>query len=357
VLLALAASVALCFATPLGIEILHAPARTAQSLAIFRHSVAEFRRVWTMPLEFGLTLMTGLPALWALWRTRRTPSVFDLGLWLLSLALVLAAVRGLMFFGVVSVAVFARASVRARAAGVDLVPRVGAGTRRALGLIGHALTMILCASVLYHRWVAPPRVLGGTQPGLGPSIGGWAEHATAFLRVAPPPGHMMNLGPGVGDLVIFAVPGIPVFVDSRLESYPLPFLREVIGSDQDDARLGLLLEKYDVQWIFAEHFRDTIRDRLVHLLRNGWAAVYVDSDYLVIVRESAANATYLAAHRLDVARAEPNDLVEALDLRAEQRLHFARLVRAFGAGPRADDQRRAALAESGAVAAALFAGF
>jgi hypothetical protein len=353
--LALAVSIALSFATPLGFEIVHAPARTAQSLALFRGNVAEFARVWTMPFELALTLVTGLPAAWALWRTRRVPSVLDLGLWLMSLALVVAAVRGLMFFGVVSVAVFARARARARAAGIELVPGVGADTRRLLGVLGCALTTILCANVLYHRWVKPPRVLGGTQPGLGPSIGGWAEAATAFLRAAPPPGPMMNIGPGVGDLVIFSVPGVPVFVDSRLESYPVPFLREVIGADTDDARLGALLDRYGVQWIFAEHFRPTIRDRLVHLMKTGWAPVYADSDYLVIVRD--ATGAYLAAHRIDLARAEPADLVAAPDLRAEQRLHFARLLRAVGAGDGAEAQRRAALAESGEAAGTLFAGF
>jgi hypothetical protein len=355
--LALVASVALCFATPLGAEILHAPARTAQSLSLFRQNVAEFRRVWELPFELVLTLLTGLPALWALWRTRRAPSVFDLGMWLMSLALVLAAVRGLMFFGVVSVAVFARASARARAAGVELAPGVGVSTRRTLRAFGYALTALLCANVVYHRWISPPRVLGGTQPGLGPSVGGWAEAATAFLRAAPPPGPMMNLGPGVGDLVIFSVPGIPVFVDSRLESYPIAFLREVMGADQDDARMARLLETHGVQWIFAEHFRDTLRARLVHLLGKGWDPVYVDSDYLVLVRASPATAAYLAAHRIDLLRAEPADLVAAPDLRAEQRLHFARLMRAIGADARAREQREAALAESGALGAAAFAGF
>jgi hypothetical protein len=355
--LAVAASVALSFATPLGFEIVHAPARTAQSLSLFRQNVAEFARVWTMPLELVLTLVTGVPAAWALWRTRRAPSVLDLGLWLLSLALVVAAVRGLMFFGVVSVAVFERARARARAAGVELLPGVGAETRRVFHALGLVLTTILCANVVYHRWVRPPRVLGGTQPGLGPSIGGWAEAATAFLRASPPPGRMMNIGPGVGDLAIFSAPGIPVFVDSRLESYPIPFLRDVIGADTDDARLAALLERWDVQWIFAEHFRPTIRDRLVHLLGAGWAPVYADSDYLVIVREGPRTQSYVATHRIDLPHAEPHDLVAAPDLRAEQRLHFARLLRAIGAEAGALDQRRAALSESGDAAAALFAGF
>jgi hypothetical protein len=353
---ALVASVALCFATPLGFTILQAPARTAKSLAIFREHVAEFRRVWTMPWEMGLTLLTGLPALYGLWRSRRVRSVFDLGLWLMSLFLVISAVRGLMFFGVVSVAVFQRSLARCRRAGIDPLPGVGPPTRRALGLMGSLFGVILAVNVVYHRWVAPPLVLGGTQPGLGPSIGGWGESATAFLASSPPPGRMMNVGPGLGDLVIWAAPKIPVFVDSRLESYPVEFLREVIGSDTSDARLDALIQKYDVQWIFAEHFRDSIRARAVHLLGAGWAPVYVDSDHLVLVRESPASANYLATHRIDLARAEPGDLVaRPAVLRAQQRAHFAFLMRAAGLAARYDQQHRAAIAESGAEGEAAFA--
>jgi hypothetical protein len=357
VLGALALSIALCFATPLGLGILQAPARTAKSLALFRGHVAEFQRVWTMPLEFGLTLLTGGPAAWALWRARRAPSVFDLGLWLLSLALVVAAVRGLMFFGVISIAVAQRAAARCRAAGIALVPGFGPTARRGLRLVGCALTTILAGNVVYHRWIAPPYVLGGTQPGLGPSIGGWAESATAFLARTPPPGRMMNLGPGLGDLMIWSAPGIPVFVDSRLESYPVEFLREVIGSDRDDQSLEALIRKFDVRWIFAEHFRDPIRARAVHMLANGWAPVYVDSDYLVLVRESLEAGAYIGAHRVDLSRALPADLVAApLSLRAQQRAHFARLMSALGATARVEEQRRAAFAESGTAGQAAFAG-
>jgi hypothetical protein len=156
--------------------------------------------------------------------------------------------------------------------------------------------------------------------------------------------------------VIWAAPGIPVFVDSRLESYPVDFLREVIGSDTSDARLGALIGKYDVQWIFAEHFRDSIRARAVHLLRSGWAPVYVDSDYIVLVRESPASAAYVAGHRLDLAQAEPADLVAApLALRAQQRAHFAWLMRDLGFAARYDEQRRAAIAEAGPDGEAAFA--
>jgi hypothetical protein len=355
VLGALALSVALTFATPLGIEILWAPARTAKSLALFRDNVAEFKPVWTMQLELGLALVTGLPAGYALWRARRHNEPFDALLFLLSLALVLAAVRGLMFFGVISIAVFQRAALRCRAAGLPFVPGLGPTAQRSLGAIGFAATVLLAGNAVYHRWIRPPLTLGGTQPGLGRSVGGWGEAMTAFLRASPPRGHLMNVGPGVGDLVILDAPGIPVFVDSRLESYPIEFLRAVMRSDGDDGALGALIQRYGVQWIVAEHFREPIRARVVHLLGAGWVPVYVDSDYVVLVRDAPENAAYVAAHRIDLHRAEPDGLVVApLVLRAQQRGRFARLMHALGADDRAAGQRRAALAEAGPEGAEAF---
>jgi hypothetical protein len=355
VLVALALSVALTFATPLGIAILWAPMRTATSLAVFREHVAEFQRVWTMNLELGLAVLTGLPAAWALWRARRLVDPFDVLVWLLSLALVLAAVRGLMFFGVISIAVFQRAAARCRSAGVAFVPGLGPTARRGLSAVGCILTFVLAGNVIYHRWIHAPLTLGGTQPGLGRSIGGWGESMTAFLRASPPPGNVMNLGPGVGDLLILDAPGIPVFVDSRLESYPVDFLRAVLASDSDDAALDALVAQFHVDWIVAEHFRDPTRARVVYLVRTGWTPVYVDSDYVVLVRGAPANAAYIAGHRLDLARAEPQDLISApLVLRAQQRGRFARLMGALGARASAQKQRAAALAEVGPNGAEAF---
>ncbi|HTA20139.1 MAG TPA: hypothetical protein VK989_12660, partial [Polyangia bacterium] len=351
----LALSCALTFATPLGARIIWGPLRTDASLSVFREHVAEFQRIWKMPLELGLAVFTGAPAAWALWRARRRVDPFDVLLWLLSLALVISAVRGLMFFGVVSVAVFQRARARCREAGEPFVPGVGPGARRGLGAIGFALTTLLAGNAVYHRWIHAPLSLGGTQPGLGRSIGGWGESMTAFLRASPPQGHLMNLGPAVGDLVILDAPGIPVFVDSRLETYPVDFLREVLDADADDATLGALLSRYGVRWIVAEHAQAKIRARVAHLLGAGWAPVYVDSSYIVLVRDVPENAAYVSLHRIDPRRAEPRDLVAApLALRAQQRSHFSQLMRAIGADDRAEEQRRAAISEAGADGAAAF---
>jgi hypothetical protein len=331
--LALGASVLLTFATPLGFEIWRAPLRTAQSLTLFRQDLDEFHRIWTMSHESTLALATGLPAAWALWRTRRRLALFDLGLWLMSLGLVLSAVRGLMFFGVVSVAVFQRCVLRTHAAGERMLPEpLSPITRRILRVAGVAVTLVTAGTAVYYRWVRPPFTLGGTQAGLGRAWGGWAEEATTFIRGAPPPGRMMNLGMGLGDDVLFWVPGIPVFVDSRLESYPPEFLQTVIASQTDDAKMDALIDRYDVQWVFAAHHRKAQRERVLHLLRGGWQPVYVDSGHIILLRPSTAPATqaYLRDHRIDLRHAQPGDIVAApAAIRKEQQESFAALMAAL----------------------------
>jgi len=330
--LAAGACVLLTFVTPLGFRIVLAPLRMTASLSLFRASTEELHRIWTMPFEATLALATGLPAAWALLRTRHRPALFDLGLWLLSLVMVVSAVRGLMFFGVVSVAVFERCVLRAHGAGERLVPPIGPAARRVLLATGAVFTALAGGTGIYYRWIHPPVSLGGTQPGFGRSRGGWSEAATDFIQRATPPGRMMNLGMGLGDNLIFWAPGIPVFVDSRLESYPPEFLQAVIASQTDDAKLDALIDRWAVQWVFAAHARPAQRARVLHLLQNGWQSVYVDSNHVVLVRPSPATADYLRVHAIDLQRAEPADLYPGPpEIRKQQQDDFATFIAAAGA--------------------------
>jgi hypothetical protein len=352
---ALLASTALCFATPLGTDILGVTAHTAGSLSRMRDQVGEFTPIWQMPLELGLALVTGVPAAVALVLGRRRWSPFDVGVWLLSLALVLAAVRGLMFFGIVSIAVLQRAISRGREADRARPPLMRPQAARLVRWIGVVATVLLATTVITHRWVRPPLILGGTQPGLGRSYGGWADAANAFVRQAPPPGHMMNMAWTSGNTLVWDVPEVPVFVDPRFETYPHDFLREVADAYLDDAKTAALIDRWNVTWVYAEHFRQHIRARALTLLRAGWEPVYVDSDHLILVRPVPEMAAYRAAHRIDLRRAPLLDLLPAgnlAPLRAQQRARFATLMNELGEPARADEQRRLAVAESGDEAAA-----
>jgi len=331
VAVACVASALLTFVNPLGFKIVLGPMRTTQSYAIFRERVEELHRIWTLSHESWLALATGVPAAWALWRTRRTTPLFEWGVWLLSLALVLSAVRGLMFFGVVSVGIFQRCVLRTHAAGETMLPPISAVTRRFLGVLGMAFTLMATGGAVFYRWVHPQFSLGGTQPGFGRCIGGWSETATDFIRGAPPPGRMLNLGMGLGDNVIFWVPGMPVFVDSRLESYPPEFLADVISAETSDAVLARLITQYDAQWLFLTHARPAIRDRVVNLVHEGWRPVYVDSANIILVRPGTpATNAYVNAHGIDLRHAQPADLLaDPPEIRKQQESSFGELITAL----------------------------
>jgi hypothetical protein len=357
-LFTLAASVALCLATPLGLDVVHVMSHTAGSVAKMRDQVSELTRVWESPLELRLALLTGVPALWAFWRARRRWSPFDVGLWLMSLLLMLTAMRGLVFFGVVSIAVFERALLRRQAGDPSFLPPARRAVLRGLRVVGAVVSLLLAGNAIAHRWVRPTLTLDGTQFGLGRSLGGWADAATDFLRRAPPPGHMLNMPWTTGDVLLWGVPEQPVFVDPRFESYPHSFLREAVAAYTDDRKLATLIERYHAGWIFAEYQGAAVRARLVALVRAGWAPVYLDSDHLILVRPGPEGAAYAAAHRIDLERALPVDLIEGggprAFLRAQQRGRFAALMRDLGYGGRAAEQQAIALAEAGPEARAFF---
>ena len=161
---------------------------------------------------------------------------------------------------------------------------------------------------------------------------------------------MLNLGMGLGDDVLFWVPGIPVFVDSRLESYPPEFLAAVLAAQSNDAALAKLIDRYEPQWLFANHDRPALRDRIVTLLRAGWQAVYVDSAHVVLVRPTPATQDYRRAHAIDLRRAQPGDLVTTPALRtatagelrrADRRARIAVMSEGRRPGPAAAGRRRA----------------
>jgi hypothetical protein len=112
---------------------------------------------------------------------------------------------------------------------------------------------------------------------------------------------MMNVPWASGNALIWGLPAEPVFVDPRLESYPLEFLREVIDSYPDDARFAAVIDRYRPTWIFAERVHETVRKRLASLMGRGWEAVYRDAETVILVRPGADTADYRAARRIELA--------------------------------------------------------
>ena len=70
---------------------------------------------------------------------------------------------------------------------------------------------------------------------------------------------------------IFWLPGMPVFVDSRLESYPPEFLRAVLAAQDDDAALDRLIDRSACSGCSPPHAPE-LRDRALGLAARGLAA-------------------------------------------------------------------------------------
>ncbi len=335
VLLAVAASIGATFGSPIGARILEVFEHTGGSVGHHRHHIRELAYIWNRPVECGLAITCALPAIIALWQNRRRFYTFDVAIWCMSLILVLIAMRGLVFFSMLSIAVFAR--TRRRFPAPTGPPKQGrAFLRPAMACV----TLALACNVMFHRWVRPPRVLGGTQPGLGRSLGDWPDAATAFLASSPPPGEMMNMPWSLANGVLWRLPHRKPFVDSRFEAYPRGFLVDCIESYRDASVLNALLDEYRPTWIFADHRVAGVLERAVQLYRaGGWALVYADSQSIIIVRECQRTAKYVSARRIDAADLKPHDLLQdPRDLRARQRIHFARLLTALGVNVAARSQ-------------------
>lgn len=326
VLLAMGASIVATFGSPIGFRIVEVLQHTGGSVGHHRHHIRELAYIWERPVECALAMTCAAPALYALWRSRRRLYTFDLALWCMSLILVLIAMRGLVFFSMLSIGVFVRARRRSPAPAGPPIP-LRAFLRPAMACV----TLILACNVLFHRWVRPPKVLGGTQPGLGRSLGDWPDAALAFLASAPPPGEMMNMPWSLANGVLWRLPNCKPFVDSRFEAYPRDFLVDCIASYQDPSELDGLIDEYRPTWIFVDHRVAGVLERAVQLYQaGGWALVYADSQTMILVRECELTAEYVSAQRIGAADIEPRDLLpNPRDLRARQRIHFARLLAAL----------------------------
>jgi len=314
--LALLASLAATFFNPLGAGVFRVLANTSGSLAHHRGDVQEFAYLWQRPWELQIALACAALAAVALWRMRRRWSPLEVGLWCGTLVMTLGAVRGLVFFGPISVALLARRQKRSDS------PTLLRGA-------AVALTLFLAGNVVFHRWISPPSALGGTQPGLGQSRGDWPHAAVAFLRANPPPGDMLNLPWSLGSPLIWELPTSRVFVDARLEAYPRDFLVDCMAAERDDATLDRLITAYQPTWIIANHRDADGRARIVQLCAaGGWSFVHADSLTVVLVQETPQTQQYLLSRRMLPEQFAALDLVdEPAELRALQQEHFKTLLR------------------------------
>jgi hypothetical protein len=333
-LAALVASVALSFVSPLGTGVLRVFEQTAGTLAHHRDQVDELRPVWSNPVWLISALAVVVPVTAVLVRGRRRWSPFEIGLWLLALALAATAIRGLVYATLIGGALFQRALLRR-----PLAWPASPFLRRTFRWLGLALAAALAFAVLLHRWIAPSSDLYGTQAGLGRSDGDWPLAAIAALKPDPPPGQMLNLSWELANDVILDWPERPVFVDPRFEAYPRPFLIESLAARTSDAALARLIDAHHPGWILADHCLGPERERVAALVRSGqWQVTYADAQTVALVSRTPRSEAYRASHLFAPVR-EPAGLVRApAARRARQRLCYGRLLDAIGFGLQARAQ-------------------
>lgn len=333
VCLALIGSFLACLASPLGLDILNVSSHTFGSLWHHREHVEEFAPFYFYRYVFLLAIVATALVAFAFWRQRNRWQPLELMLWLLGLILLVAAIRGIALYVLISVGIFARSYSK------DPSSELGNSwnrpmDRQQLVRMGCAImTLFICIGILYMRWVSPPRILGGTQPGVGLALGVWPQHSIEYLKKFPPPGRMINLTWYSGNPLIFELyPEHPVFVDPRFEAYPRSFLLEAIEAAENGEVLRNLIARYQPGWMVIELRVESVRKLAVELLKEGtWKIVFADTVFLIMVRDIPENSEYLSKHQLYPDQINPQDfLTTEPDLLALQQIRMAGLYRDLG---------------------------
>ena len=342
VAVAILGSVFACLAGPLGTDIVRVPLHTAGSLYYYGEEVYEFAPFYRLPYQLLLVLLSTALAAVGVWKKRSSLQPFEFFLWIIGAVALSVAMRGISLYVLISVGMFCQ-SFAVIGASDNCAPDEKPDIQRAQSVFRifcTGVTILLCAGILYIRWVAPERVLGGTQPGVGRSLGVWPTESITFLKKYPPPGKMINLTWYSGNALIFELfPQHPVFVDPRFESYPREFLLLTIEAAHKKETLQEAIITYQPDWMVAEMQFVHTRKRAAELIKDGtWALVQADSVFLILVRDTAGNADYIARHRLKPEEIEPADLLwSEPDLLALQRLRLADLFKELGLRAMAED--------------------
>jgi len=340
--LALVGSISVCFFSPLGTDILNASIHTASSLRHHMGQVQELTPFYSDPYSLLLVLFSSCLGVAGIYRRRRAWQPFEIGLWMIAAIILLAAIRGIALYTMICIGLFGRSFE-----GVVLVDNTIQGQYHAGEIIFRAfcafLTLTIISGILYVRWIAPVRILGGTQPGIGLALGVWPHETIKFLKESPPPGKMINLTWYSGNPLIFGLfPLYSVFVDPRFESYPREFLVKAIEAERSRQALEDLISKYQPNWMVLEIRLPHLRSLAVELVREkSWVLVHADTVFLTLVRNLPKNDSYIAIHALNPENIAPADFLYAEpDLKALQEIGMAGLFLEFGLRSKAEEMIR-----------------
>jgi hypothetical protein len=270
--------VALCFAatlvTPLGVDLWRTiPESIHKSVA---NGIAEWRppQLGLRDLGFWLIGASFLAVLARRWRALVTPEAHSLSvIALLLLPLALRYSRNITPFVMVALPALSH-----------MVQLPGSLTRRhrsherpALNMLLACSFLIVAVTVVLRAWAAPSAWLQWRPVSL-PVLDG--------VRTCN--GRLYNRFDDGGYLIWF-VPEMPVFVDSRQDPYPLEFLQEHLHHEQT-GDFKPVFAKYRLTCAFLPRSSPTA----VGLQANGWRITASDQQWLVL--QAAATSTGAEGH-------------------------------------------------------------
>ncbi len=210
---------------------------------------------------------------------QRRPDPVDMLLAAVFFWLALGAVRNIVWFGIVMTPLL---SVQAAAwiwpTGKPLSIRHSSADVPAINalLLGLLALMLLLAL----PWVKP-------MLNLPPEVGALIDPETPvaaveFLRTEPQrPQHLFHTL-GTGSYIIWALPDQPVFIDPRIELYPLAQWRDYIHLNAGE-NVDLLLAKYDIDGLLLHNID---QERLLNHVQAdpAWHVRYADEQSTYLVR-------------------------------------------------------------------------
>ena len=96
-----------------------------------------------------------------------------------------------------------------------------------------------------------------------------------------------------GSYLIWKLPEERVFIDSRVEAYPVDFLQKVyVGMQEDPVKWELYSKQYNINFIFYDYFdiNDYSIKFLKHISSNeDWPLIYKDAWAAIYVRRTVEN--------------------------------------------------------------------
>ena len=213
---------------------------TASSLYYHGNDVQEFLPFYNSLYDSILVAYSTILMIAGVWK-RKEWQPFELFLWLMGVAILTAAIRGVALYVLICVGIFARSFASTAGSAASLAKDSGAGRGYCLFRVFCAMmTLCICGSLFYARWVYPQRILGGTQAGIGLALGVWPHQAIRFLKQNPPSGRMINLTWYSGNpLILELYPEHRVFVEPGLSRVHANFFSRLLGAQKWRGAAGI----------------------------------------------------------------------------------------------------------------------